>query len=333
MINIAHLQNTIKKMQGYKILVIGDMVADIYLYGTIDRISREAPVLVLKQSREQVIPGGAANVANNIATLGGTVYPCGFIGTDNAAHKLRKALELNGANTEALLAFPQRKTITKTRVIAGGRATVSQQVVRIDVDNSSFPEDDMQKELQHTILALISKCDGIVLSDYGSGTLSPKLTNTIIKSAKELKIPVIVDSRYDICRFTGVSYIKQNDAELANAVKMPTHTLPELKKAAKTLLNLLQAEGILVTRGENGMLLLLKNDDAFDIPISDKSEVYDVSGAGDTCVATFILALAGGSSPLIAAQLSNFAAGIAVRKMGTATVNQVELKNSLEINK
>ena len=317
------------ELQGKKILVLGDMVADIYLQGRISRISREAPVLVLEQAGEKIVAGGAANVVNNAAVLGGQVFAAGLLGLDSAARGLKSVLEQNGADTAGLFCDEKRPTIAKTRIIAGGRATVSQQIVRIDKESHEPMTAAFESELWQYIKGLLPKMDGVVLSDYGCGTITPKLRTSLLAACQHKGIPTIVDSRYAIGDFAGVDYVKQNDAELAAAVG---RTLPDedaIYDAAQELLQKLGAQGVLITRGENGMALLEKSGAIHNIPVSDRSEVYDVSGAGDTCVAVMILALAAGVEPVRAAELSNVAAGIAVRKLGTATVSVEELNCAL----
>ena len=315
----------VKEFKGKSILIIGDMIADIYLHGDISRISREAPVLVLIESEEKTVPGGAANVVNNVATLGGKAYAVGILGEDKPAVNLKNTLSNNEVNTAGMLCDDSRKTITKTRVIAGGRATVSQQVVRIDRECNEPLSNKYEQELLSYIEKIMPKMQGVVLSDYGSGTITPKIKEKILALSKKYDIPSIIDSRYAITDFVGTDYVKQNDAELASAVGYAIDSEEKLYKAGREFLKLMKAKGILVTRGENGMTLFESNGAVYNIPVSDKSEVFDVSGAGDTCVATFITALATGASPAQSAEISNFASGIAVRKMGTATVSNEEL--------
>ncbi len=324
------LAPVIEEIQGRNILVIGDMVADIYLDGRISRISREAPVLVLEQAGEKVVAGGAANVVNNVATLGGNVFAVGLLGLDNAAKGLKAALEANGANTTGLFCDEKRPTISKTRVIAGGRATVSQQIVRIDKESKAPMLPAFEAELMQYLKQLLPRVQGVVISDYGSGTVTPKIQQQLIHWCRHHGIPSIVDSRYDIHQFRNIGYVKQNDAELAAAVGRELSTEEDIFEAGQQLLQELSADGILVTRGEDGMVLLERDGAIHNIPVSDKSEVFDVSGAGDTCVATVILALAAGVEPSTAAELSNFASGIAVRKLGTATVSAAELRRAVK---
>ncbi|ORU01026.1 ADP-heptose synthase / D-glycero-beta-D-manno-heptose 7-phosphate kinase [Anaerovibrio sp. JC8] len=326
------LLNVIDQMQGSEVLIIGDMIADIYLEGTISRISREAPVLVLEQAAEKVVAGGAANVVNNTATLGGKVHAAGLLGNDSGARGLTEILEGRGVDVEGLVRDDERPTISKTRVIAGGRTTVSQQIVRIDKENKAPMKPEHETQLSRYLAAVLPKVKGVVLSDYGSGTITEQLKQQIFGYCHQHNIPTIVDSRYDILRFKTVDYIKQNDSELAAAVGRTLNNEEELMAAGRELLAKMEAKGVLITRGEEGMTLFRADGRVDNIPVSDKSEVFDVSGAGDTCVATVILALAAGVEPLAAATLSNIASGIAVRKMGTSTVSTRELRDYIKKN-
>lgn len=316
-------------MQGRDILVIGDMVADIYLDGRISRISREAPVLVLEQAGEKVVAGGAANVVNNIATLGGKVHAVGLVGRDKSADGLREILAANGADVRGLIADDSRPTISKTRIIAGGCATVSQQIVRIDRESKAPMAPAVEAELCAYIKSILPTVEGVVISDYGSGTVTEGLQSLLIDYCQAKGIPSIVDSRYAVRRFHGIGYVKQNDAEIAAAMGRELVTTEDIVRAAEELRQELAAKGVLVTRGELGMVLV-EHGTVHEIPVSDKSEVFDVSGAGDTCVAAVILALAAGVAPATAARLSNIASGIAVRKLGTSTVSVRELAEAIE---
>ena len=316
-------------MQGRDILVIGDMVADIYLDGRISRISREAPVLVLEQAGEKVVAGGAANVVNNIATLGGKVHAVGLVGRDKSADGLREILAANGADVRGLIADDSRPTISKTRIITGGRATVSQQIVRIDRESKAPMAPAVEAELRAYIKSILPTVEGVVISDYGSGTVTEGLQSLLIDYCQAKGIPSIVDSRYAVRRFHGIGYVKQNDAEIAAAMGRNLDTTEDIVAAAEELRQELAAKGVLVTRGELGMVLVERGA-VHEIPVSDKSEVFDVSGAGDTCVAAVILALAAGIAPATAARLSNIASGIAVRKLGTSTVSVRELAEAIE---
>ncbi|MCR5559728.1 MAG: carbohydrate kinase [Schwartzia sp.] len=324
------LEEILQGMQKKRILIIGDAIADIYLLGRIARISREAPVLVLEQAEEKIVAGGAANVVNNVATLGGSAEACGIVGTDSAAEGLRAVLAKNGALIDGLLTDKSRPTIAKTRIIAGGRETVSQQIVRVDRE-SRLP---LAPELEDALLKYAEKrieegLAGVVLSDYGGAVVTDAVQQRLIKLCREKDIPAIVDSRYSVKRFEGVSYVKQNDSELAAALGRELSDDASIRAAGKELLELLGAEGVLVTRGDKGMTVIERGGKITDIPVRDKSEVFDVSGAGDTCVAAFILAKAAGADSVSAAELANLASGIAVRKQGTATVSAEELREAI----
>ena len=312
-----------------KILIIGDMVADVYLKGNIARVSREAPVLVLEHAGEKIVPGGAANVVHNIATLGGNAIAFGLIGDDKAGSGLKDILDNKNVDTIGLIVEDNRPTITKTRIIAGGSATVSQQIVRIDQEIKTPILAETEEYFIKLFKKIIEKVDAVVLSDYGSGMLSAKLRKNIIALCKERNIKTVVDSRYDILNFSGVSFVKQNEAEAAKAVGFELTNEDAVVTAGKILLEKLQAEGIIISRGEQGMSLIQDNGEIHHIPVVDKSEVFDVSGAGDTAVAAFILAIASGAKPVEATKIANFAAGIAVRKLGTATVSNKELQEVL----
>lgn len=312
------------------ILVIGDMVADVYVDGRISRISREAPVLILEKAGEKVVAGGAANVVANAATLGAQVYAVGVIGDDEYAESLRMILKDLGVHIEGLVRDKSRPTISKTRIIAGGRATVSQQIVRIDSESKEPLSKKVEAELLTKIDKILPKVDGIIMSDYGSGTITANARKLITRYALKQKLPSIVDSRYDIGDFAGVGYIKQNDSELGAFVGHQLNDVTDLIEAGTQLLTKLNVDGVLITRGDKGMSLFERNGATHHIPVSDMSEVFDVSGAGDTCVAAFLLSLTAGAQPVLAAKIANVASGIAVRKLGTSTVSANELIAKLE---
>ena len=329
MTNTQELAALVGRLQGRRILVAGDIVADVYIDGRISRISREAPVLVLEQAGEKIIAGGAANVVHNCATLGGSVTAVGLVGDDRQADGISRVLDAAGVDTTGLLRDATRPTISKTRIIAGGRATVSQQIVRLDRESHAPMSRAIEAEMLRYLDRVLPEVDGIVLSDYGAGTITEAVKGKLIGYAREHELPSIVDSRYDIHRFRDIGYVKQNDAELAAAVGRQLPDAPAIYVAGRELLDDLSADGVLVTRGELGMVLVEKDGGIHDIPVTDKSEVYDVSGAGDTCVSAVILALAAGIAPSDAARLSNYASGIAVRKLGTATVSAEELRKAV----
>lgn len=323
------LLNMIASIEKCNIMVIGDIVADVYLEGKISRISREAPVLILEHSEEKVVPGGAANVVHNVATLSGNVYAVGVIGPDYAGEELTRILASKKADTNGLIVDNSRPTITKTRIMAGGQATVRQQIVRIDKERKTALDVNVEQGMKGYISTHINGMHGVVLSDYGSNTVTPDIIKHVIRICQEKNIPCIVDSRYNIMEYSGISVVKQNESEAAAAVGYEINNQATLLSAGKTILEKLDAEAVLISRGPDGMSLFEKSGKVTHIPVTNKSDVYDVTGAGDTVVATMILALAAGASYEDAARLSNFAAGIVVKKPGTATTTPDELRQAI----
>lgn len=311
-------------------MVIGDVIADSYLEGRIARISREAPVLVLEHAGETIVPGGAANVVHNCATLQGQVYAVGLIGDDFAGRELVRILADKGVHTAGLVTDAGRSTITKTRIMAGGQATVRQQVVRIDRES----KEPVAAETAAQALAYVQQClpdvQAVVLSDYGSGCITPAIRDYVIAWCRQNDIPCIVDSRYDIPSFQGATIIKQNEAEAAAVLGREKLESEDVEQAGFALLKKLDAKALLLTRGAQGMNLFESSGSMIHIPVANVSEVYDVSGAGDTVVAVMALALSTGVAPVEAARLANIAAGVVVRKFGTATTTVDELSGAID---
>lgn len=315
----------IERMKDKKIMVIGDMVADSYLEGQISRISREAPVLILEHTGERVVPGGAANAVHNAATLAGQVYAVGVLGDDSSGELLRNKLEQAGVNTAGLMIDKGRPTISKQRIMAGGLATVRQQVVRIDRESKEPLAAGTEQWLLHYIRSTIGGMDVVVISDYGIQTVTAEMKKCIIDLCNDRNIPCMVDSRYAIFSYPNITLVKQNESEAATALAIESWTPAEFREAGQEMVRRLNAQAVLITQGAEGMTLFEKNGTATHIPVSNRSEVYDVSGAGDTVVVTMMLAIAAGADYVTAAKIANFAAGVVVRKSGTATTNSMEL--------
>ena len=313
-------------MQQKKILVLGDMVADVYLEGKIARISREAPVLVLEFAGEKVVPGGAANVVLNAAVLGGLVRAVGVIGKDDHGQELIRCLQKRQVDTAGLIKDDMRPTTTKTRIMAGAKATVRQQVVRIDREDRTPLSANAESAVLTAVKTAIDQIGALVMSDYGGSAISPSLLRQVIDLCMEKNIPCIVDSRYNILAYKGATVIKQNESEIAAALGYDTLNESNLLAAGRQLLELMEAQAIVLTRGPEGMSIFEHTGKVTHIPVVDVSEVFDVTGAGDTAVAAMALALAAGAGYVEAAQLANFAAGVVVTKFGAATVSPEELK-------
>ncbi len=313
-------------MQEKNILVLGDMVADVYLEGKIARISREAPVLVLEYAGEKVVPGGAANVVLNAAVLGGLVYAVGVIGADDKGRELKRCLQAQKVNTAGLIADAKRLTTTKTRIMAGAKATVRQQIVRVDREDRNPLSGDMEAAVMAAVKTALEQSGAVIMSDYGGSAISPAILQQVIELCRQKNIPCIVDSRYNIMAYKGATVIKQNEAEIAAALGYDALDEETLLAAGRELLKQLGAQVVMLTRGPEGMSIFEASGRVTHIPVVEVSEVFDVTGAGDTAVAAMALALAAGAGYTEAARLANFAAGVVVTKFGTATVSPSELQ-------
>lgn len=286
-------------------------------------------MLVLEHAGETVVPGGAANAVYNAATLGGDVFAVGVIGDDGAGRQLTGILDQGKVRVAGLIIDRQRPTVTKTRIMAGGLATVRQQIVRVDRESKERLSPAIEHEVSEYIGAHIDAMAAVVMSDYGSRAITADITRLVIETCRRRAIPCIVDSRYNILSFRGVTLVKQNEAEVAAALGYDALDPGALLAAGHELLEKMAAEAVLITRGPDGMSLFERPDRVTHIPVTNVSEVFDVTGAGDTAVVTVALALAAGASYLDAAKLANFAAGIVVKKPGTAATSPEELKDAI----
>ena len=309
--------------RGRRVLVLGDIMLDRYWFGTILRISPEAPVPVLNKSRNVVAPGGAANVAANIASLGGIPILVSTIGSDDAGRELRGVLEERGIGVEHLIVEPGRPTTIKTRIIAR-----NQQVVRVDEEETCPLSPFVLARIVETVGALLPSVDLMVISDYGKGLVRPDLAARIIQMARDLGCRVVVDSKAaDYSPFKGAFLLTPNRAEAERAARVPADD-PDSLVAGTRLLETLSVEAVLVTQSESGMTLFERGRDPVHFPTLART-VYDVTGAGDTVVATIGLALAGGASLAVTAELANLAGGIAVEQLGTAAITDDQLRRAL----
>lgn len=322
----SRLLDLLKRFKEARILVIGDFMLDQFVWGTVKRISPEAPVPVVEVQRESYMPGGALNVANNIRTLGGIVYPCGVVGRDLEGRMLVKTMRREGIETGGVIYDETRRTTLKTRIIAH-----SQQVVRFDREKAEDLSKEDLADIMRFIRRVIADTDVIIVEDYGKGVIQPALLGELLKLAKKHKTPVIVDPKEKhFSYYKGVTAITPNRKEAYGALESsPGHDKLPLKEVGKKLLSKLSCEAVLVTLGEDGMALFEKDGSLTHIPTAAR-EVYDVSGAGDTVIAVFSMALAVGAKMKEAARISNIAAGIVVGKLGTATVTPEEIQRALE---
>ena len=312
------------------LVVIGDLIADEYLIGKPARISREAPVIILKFTERDVRLGGSANASHNVHALGARVIPIGVVGRDREGDEVLALFRAAGIPTDGVVVDANRPTPVKTRIMAGGYQATRQQVVRLDREPDGELSAAAEDVLITRLTALAARADGVVISDYGYGTVTPRLVERIKGLAARRDMVITVDSRYDLPRFAGVTAATPNEAELGELTGMPVDHEPAVEKAGRQLLEQLDARMLLVTRGSRGMAVLERAGGTVFIPIFGTDEIADVTGAGDTVISAFTLALSGGATPIEAATLANIAGGIVVMKRGTATVAHSELLEALD---
>lgn len=319
------LEDLILRIRGKKILVVGDIIVDHFIWGSVTRISPEAPVPVVNVTKEELLLGGGANVLHNIYSLGAEAVLCGIIGDDEMGGRLQSLLQGLGASTAGLVKG-KRPTTVKTRVVAQG-----QQVVRFDRERTGEPSEATVAAMGRFIEENVSQFDAIIISDYYKGVITRPLMKKLLDCVGEVeketgyKIPVVVDPKPDQTdRFYGATIITPNHLEAEKMSGVSFSNTRELKDAAEVLLEKVGCQAVLITRGEAGMALFEKGKELVTIPTTAR-EVFDVTGAGDTVIATLALGLAAGAQFCEAAALANIAAGVVVGKVGTATVNREEL--------
>jgi D-glycero-beta-D-manno-heptose-7-phosphate kinase len=317
-----------------RVAVVGDVVADEFLTGQISRVSREAPVLILRYHSTSIVPGGGGNAANNVAALGGQVDLYGLVGADEAGRAVAKAFPRTVRPTGVMRPDGFR-TPTKTRVLAGGIHSAKQQIVRIDREPADPPPAPVLQAFTEKVLATIDHADAVLLSDYGYGVVTPLLAEAIVhrlgSSPRRRPVPVLVDSRYDLGAFRDVTACTPNQPEVEQLLGVRINDdMDVLERAGRTLLRRLRMSAVLVTRGSRGMSLFEPKVPTVHIPIFGSDEIADVTGAGDTVMAALALGLAAGATFYEAARLANYAGGIVVMKRGTATVTAEELRHAIQ---
>jgi D-glycero-beta-D-manno-heptose-7-phosphate kinase len=312
-----------------RLLVVGDLVADEFIFGALDRVSREAPVLILKYDSTEIVPGGAGNAANNAAALGARVDVVGVVGRDTAGTRLLAAMPRQAAVAGVVRATGY-VTPVKTRILAGGVHSAKQQVVRIDRAGGQVTP-AIGRAVDAALTRALRRAAAVIVSDYGGGVVTPERWQRALAAAKRRTPPlVLVDSRYALASFSGMTACTPNESEVEALLGARLGDDPQrLEDAGRHLLRTLACRAVLITRGSRGMALFEANRPTVHIPIVGSDEVADVTGAGDTVIATFTLALSAGASYLEAAHLANHAGGLVVMKRGTATVTAQELAAAL----
>jgi rfaE bifunctional protein kinase chain/domain len=327
------LLSLIDRFSSRRVLIVGDLIADEFIYGEVARVSREAPVLILKYDATEIVAGGAGNAANNVAALGGRARLAGVVGADSEGQRLLKSFD-RGVDRAPVIRSKQYRTPVKTRILAGGAHTARQQMLRIDRETGWPAAEGMRQALAKKLPALVETCDAVLLSDYGSSLITPELAGIVraalSRRSRRRAVPVLIDSRYRLLDYQNLTMSTPNESEVEQALGIRIDDdLGVLEKAGRLLLKKTRMDGVLITRGSRGMALFQPKQDTIHIPIFGPSEVTDVTGAGDTVNATFGLALAAGASLYEAARLANYAGGLVVMKRGTATVSARELSDAV----
>lgn len=318
----------VERLEGRKVAVFADLVVDRFISGSPKRISREAPVLILRFEGEQTIPGGGANAIANVEALGGYSVGLGVVGDDSNGSALLAELAARSISTSGIRRREGYLTPTKTRILGGAKGGIKQQIVRFDVeDHLELVAEDRQAFLNHfagSPDAEATGVDAIIFSDYGYGSVDPKLL-TDLRSAVGESVPILCDSRYRLDQFRGFDGATPNEEEAVTLLGCDLDEYPGgLNAAGQALRTRLGARFLLITRGSRGMSLFTEDLTAH-LPVHGTDQVADVTGAGDTVIGTFALAVGAGASPLEAALLANYAGGVVVMKMGTATLDRREL--------
>ena len=322
------LLEVVGAMAGRPVVMLVDLVADRFITGAPKRISREAPVLILRHEREEFVPGGGANAVANVRALGGEPLPLGVVGDDESGRLLLAALAERGVVTDGVTVRAGYRTPTKTRVLAGGRHAIKQQVVRYDVEDQVTLEPADVERLGNTLTGWARRAAVAVLSDYGYGAVPPELTGAV-RGALAEPATVLADSRYRLAEFQGLDGATPNEEEAEALLGEPLSDEPAAFRAAGRLLrDRLGSRFLLITRGSEGMSLFLA-DGCLHLPVHGSEQVADVTGAGDTVIGAFALALAAGATPAEAALLANYAGGLVVMKAGTATISPGELRDAV----
>ena len=322
----------IDRLAKVRVLCFVDLIADEYIYGQISRVSREAPVLILDYDDTRVVPGGGGNAVNNLAALGGRAIAVGIVGKDQAGREVLASLRKANVNVDvsAVRRDGAYRTPVKTRILAGGVHAAKQQVVRIDRKTRVKPTKDIARHLDSALKKFLPKADVVMVSDYDFGLITPEFGNALARRAASMRKPAVLDSRYSILSYTGFTSATPNEPEVEAALGVRIgHDAATLERSGRRLLKKLRAESLLITRGKDGMALFERRRPTRHIPIFGTDAIADVTGAGDTVISAYTLALGAGASFAEAAMLANYAGGIVVMKRGTATVSRQELADAV----
>jgi rfaE bifunctional protein kinase chain/domain len=319
----------VRRFPQRRILVVGDLVADQFLYAGISRVSREAPVLILKYEKTETTPGGAANCAVNLAALDAETAVVGLVGEDEPGAALMASLANTSVSTSGIVRTGEYRTNTKVRILGGQIHSTRQQVLRIDYESKPLSDENIRSKLIDLVRHEASTADAIILSDYNYGVVDDAMAGEMRKVAEERHIPVLVDSRFRLNQLPGFTSATPNEDEVEDLTDQHFESVEQLREYSAELRKRLGYRSLLVTRGSHGMMLFQEGVEPLEIPVVGAREPVDVTGAGDTVIATYALALASGASFEDAARLANYAGGVVVMKRGTASISRQELLSSV----
>jgi rfaE bifunctional protein kinase chain/domain len=330
-VDLLALADCVEQFRSKTVILLGDFVADEFQFGEISRVSREAPVLILRHRETHLVPGGGANAANNLATLGARVLPVTAVGDDSAGAALIAYFRRKRVNVSGILCVKNWSTPTKTRFLAGWAHTVGQQVLRVDREPQFALPERASRKLQQTLRAHLRSADAIAISDYGFGIATPDLVR-FARSNRRAALPITLDARYNLAAYakTGLTSATPNEAELEALHHVSIgKNLDELARCGRATLSAMKLDALLVTRGRDGMALFESGNRQTQIPVHGSDQAVDVTGAGDTVLAAYTLALSCGASALEAAHIANIAGGLVVMKRDTATVSREDLLEAI----
>src|ERR1700752_970006 len=324
--NKERLVQIVRNFAGQRIVIVGDAIADKFLHGSISRVSREAPVFILRHEQTETLPGGAANCAMNLVALCAHVSLISVTGDDQSGKELRAKLEAAGIDIDGMIVSDRIQTTTKVRILAGHSHSSKQQVIRIDYEGAPLNDEEIRTAILSKLEKALSSAKAVVMSDYNYGVVDSRTAELIRRGTDT---PVLVDSRFRLADFIGFTAATPNQDEVENQTGSSISSVEELETAARELKNRLGHRALLVTRGGQGMTLLAGEQAPLHIRAVGAQQPVDVTGAGDTVIATFSLALASEASFDEAARLANYAGGLVVMKRGTATVSPAELEHAV----
>jgi rfaE bifunctional protein kinase chain/domain len=319
----------VRRFPQRKIVVVGDLVADQFLYGEITRVSREAPVLILRHERTVTTPGGAANCATNLAALDARAVLIGIVGEDEAGRALLDKLREAKVECRGVISSRVQRTTTKVRILAGQIHSTRQQVIRVDYEGEPLSDENLREQLRACLSREAEDADAIIISDYNYGVADEEMAEAVRAAAQRRGISVLVDSRFRLARFPHFTSATPNEDEVEQLLGRPLTETAKLEAAGRELRERLGYQALLITRGNHGMMLLEAGGDPLHIEAVGAREPVDVTGAGDTVIATYTLSLASGADYADAAHLANHAGGLVVMKRGTASINRQELLSSV----